>query len=341
MLNTFRKLLNKYPRSFAVFFGIILCIIFLFVMELSFYFLNKTSPDIKTIGPKPYYRIDKFGVYSALPGEQRFTKVNNKSNEVIWEAIYSIDEFGKRKTPVDNAEGRDKFLLFFGGSFTFGEGLGNNQTLPYEVGQRSQKYMPYNFGEIGAGPFDVLAKIESIDFKKQIKEKTGIMIYVLPIDVHVDRVVGSIDVSRWNDRFAYYRKDKSGSLTRSGTFYENRPFLTRLILKSQVLKYFNVKHIFPIRENDIKFTASVINTFFKIFKDKYSDAKVCLLIYPRGKYKNLLLKYINKDSIIILDYFELFDPSDPKFRISEYDKHPTYLANKILAESIVKDLDLE
>ncbi|MFH1321667.1 MAG: hypothetical protein ABII90_13575 [Bacteroidota bacterium] len=341
MLNIFRTLPKKHPQFFALLFGIILCIIFLFVLESFFYFLNKTKPDIETVYSKPFYRIDEFGLCSANPGEYKVATINNENNKVIWHVNYSIDEFGKRKTPIENEEGRDKFLLLFGCSFTFGVGLQNDQTLAYEIGQRTHKYRPYNFGFGGDGPFDALARVETTDFKSQIAEDTGIIIYVLPINVHLERIFGSLDVSRWNGPRAYYQKGKDGLLVRSGTFSEHRSFLKRLLLKSQILKYNNIKYLFSITENDIKFAALVINTFFAKFREKYSNAKVYILIYPWSKHKDLLVKYINKDYIKILDYTGLLDNYEPKYYLSEYDKHPSHLLNTILAEKIIKDLDLE
>ena len=51
----------------------------------------------------------------------------------IYDVTYTIDSHGLRKTPgiTASAAARSAFL-FFGGSFTFGEGLNDDETLPYQ-----------------------------------------------------------------------------------------------------------------------------------------------------------------------------------------------------------------
>lgn len=52
-------------------------------------------------------------------------------------------------------------VLFFDDSLTFGEGVNDNQTMPYRVGMRSAGALRvYNFAFHGYGPHQMLAQIE-------------------------------------------------------------------------------------------------------------------------------------------------------------------------------------
>jgi len=53
--------------------------------------------------------------------------------EIIYNANYTTDKLSRRLTPVDSPDQRDKFAVFFGCSFTFGDGLNDEETLPISL----------------------------------------------------------------------------------------------------------------------------------------------------------------------------------------------------------------
>ena len=60
--------------------------------------------------------------YTPHPNAQ-VQSIKKQGDEVIYDVTYAIDEFGRRITPDQDDPARDKFLLLFGDSFTFGEGV--------------------------------------------------------------------------------------------------------------------------------------------------------------------------------------------------------------------------
>jgi hypothetical protein len=50
--------------------------------------------------------------------------------EVIFDVQYSFDDLYRRIVPWQPANDVDKFIVFFGGSQTFGEGLNDEETIP-------------------------------------------------------------------------------------------------------------------------------------------------------------------------------------------------------------------
>jgi len=66
-----------------------------------------------------------------------------------------------------------------------------------------------------------------------------------------------------------------------------------------------------------------------------------LYLYPRLEYKDRLLEHITTGQIKLLDYSNLFDPRDERYYLSVHDGHPSYRANKVITEHIVKDLNLK
>jgi len=149
----------------------------------------------------PYFNLDPILGYKPTPNAvvEATKEVNGKT---IYQAIYSIDRFSRRITPVKNKA--DKFLLFFGGSFTFGEGVNDNETLPYYVVKEANQYQPYNYGFHGYGPQEMLAKLESKNFASELTQKQGHLIYSF-IDPHVERAAGSMYVyNGWGKDMPYF-----------------------------------------------------------------------------------------------------------------------------------------
>ena len=68
-------------------------------------------------------RVDGFG-YRPIPGIYTARK-QSRDGEIIYDAVYSIGEDGYRKVP--STEDFDAYV--YGGSFTFGEGLNDDETL--------------------------------------------------------------------------------------------------------------------------------------------------------------------------------------------------------------------
>ena len=94
----------------------------------------------------------------ANPGIHTSRKLTS-DGEVIYDVIYSIGEDGFRVTPQSIS--RSRYVNFFGCSFTFGEGLNDNQTLPFYFAQKSDSYSSKNFGFHGYGPHQAVAILES------------------------------------------------------------------------------------------------------------------------------------------------------------------------------------
>jgi hypothetical protein len=333
---------KKYPRITALLFGSGLCLVLILAFEGIFRLVKFNDTPIVLNYPDLYYEKYEFGVKRARIGKNRVFAKNKKTGKLIYDVVYTVDDRGRRSTPVTDREQRNTFILFFGGSFTYGEGVNDDQTLPHEVGRHAPHYMPYNYGFHGLGPFDALAKIENIDFSKEVTEKNGIAIYTY-MDGHIHRVVGSMIVMGWKHDEVYYRKADSGELVRMGTFETGRPFLTFIYSFLNKLEIFKALHInFPLTFSDhhIELTALCFQNMRDEFRKKYPYGDFYVVIYPGSRYSKLLTTYFNDKGIRFLDYSRLFNARDPKFCLAKEDFHPSALAYQTIAEKIVKDLHL-
>jgi len=119
--------------------------------------------------------------WAERPNTQRIArKIRIHDNTPVYEVTISIDENGLRISPPynqhTNSEGES--ILFFGCSVTFGEGVNDNQTMPYTIGALThEQFKIYNFGVSGYGPQHMLTKIEQSLVDSIVDVKPRFIIY--------------------------------------------------------------------------------------------------------------------------------------------------------------------
>ena len=80
------------------------------------------------------------------------------ADELLFDVICTIDEDGLRLSPP--CDGATESLLFFGGSYTFGPGVNDDETFSYLTGLKYRDRCVHNFGYSGYGPHQMLAALE-------------------------------------------------------------------------------------------------------------------------------------------------------------------------------------
>ena len=263
--------------------------------------------------------------------------------KLIYSVNYSTDEFSRRVTPLNNKPGADRFLIFFGCSFTFGEGLQDNQTLPYHTGILAPCYIPYNYGYSGYGPQQMLLRLQDPDFVKQIKQDRGIMIYG---PAHVARAIGTYYAStNWARDFPFFYVDEQQNLVRDGNFQTGRPLTSAVysaISHVRLLDIFFRRYGLPRKfsEKHIEVTARIIEESFKLLNIKFPGSRSYFMLLPGvDETDQAVAALLRKAGISILDF-----SSSPEFQGEGYtipnDGHPTELWNQRLAALIVDELKI-
>ena len=343
---------RSFVTLFNLFVGLGVTTLLLYGAERLFYRLNQPlpTPNAAPIPPQvhhegdytvDFFRPDELLGYTVKPNAQ-VTSIKKSDEIIIYDVIYSIDEFHRRVTPVENPEERSKFLLFFGDSFTFGEGVADDETLPYYVAQSAIDYQPYNYGLSGYGPQQMLAKLQSDDLSREVPETEGITIYVF-IDGHVERALGSMYVyNAWGDQMPYYTLDWQDNLVRRGNFTTGRPLISALystLAQSEIAKYYNVNIPPRLADRHYSFAARVIAEARDVFKAKFNSDDFYVVIYPdEGDYAEDIIPYFERLGLKYLNYDERIKLSSEEGLSIAGDGHPTGKAHQMVAEWIVEDL---
>ena len=351
---------RSWGTLFNVLIGVVITAGLLYGGEWLLYTLNRPQPTANAASApaqrvwhegdyaQDFFRPDDLLGYTVRPNAQiRSIKKQAEGDAtptIMYDVVYSIDESHRRITPVDNPQQRDKFLLFFGDSFTFGEGVADDETLPAHVGKSAPQYRPYNYGLSGYGPQQMLARLQSDNLRHEIPEKEGIAIYTF-IDGHVERALGSMYVyNAWGDQMPYYALDWQGNLVRRGNFTTGRPLVSTLyslLGQSEIARYYNVNIPPKLRDRHYAFAARVIAEARDTFKAKYHSDNFYILIYPdEGDYFEDLQSHFETFGLRILNYDERMKLNPDEGLAIPGDGHPTGRAHQIVAGWVVEDLGI-
>jgi hypothetical protein len=266
----------------------------------------------------------------------------------IYDVTYRTDERGRRATPTRTGAGRASFLLFFGDSNTFGEGLSQTETLPYYAGELATAWRPYNYGVSGYGPAQLLVLARSGRLGQEVPEPDGYALFLL-IPAHVGRVVGSSTVSTgWGRHFPYYEMSDRGELLAKGDFVRGRPLTTLAYFfwtKSNLTTSFRVDLPLWPTAHDYLLTARILKASGRLLAEQLhlrGFAVILGQVYNDAQRRVIqeLRDALARDGVAFLDYTRLFDTRDPRYRLSEFDYHNSAEANRIIATRLVADLGI-
>lgn len=251
-------------------------------------------------------------------------------------------------------ESADQFAIWLGGSFMFGEGLPDEQTLDYQVSQKlatlrltkpeneapvsAMRFRTYNYAVPGYGLANVLAQAESTPFKDQVVERRGVILYLFP-GFHVDRMFGGLQSIDWIGSIPFFRQE-GGRLVRDGFLQQKHPirtWLKRLYNKTFLRQKFQLSWPFHITDADIQTSCLAIAQVRDRLTSHFDGAVFYLILHPTTEQIDVtgcLAQY----SIQTIDLRQAFAGVSNSELTIPYDGHPSAKANQILAEKIAEVL---
>ncbi len=265
--------------------------------------------------------------FQPLPGKQNHLIVAD--GKKLINSTYTIDIDGFRNTPIIQNNSKDLEINFFGGSFVFGWGLDDNETLPYLVQNHFNNWNIKNYGISGYGVHQMLAQINN-------NVKTiGDINFLITHNAHVPRSACKKDYSFGTPR--YILNDNS-EVKRSGfcnNFFISTTQLPKIFgsiinrseLKKMFDKYFYKKSEFS--PTDIKLYTSIIK---KINEKILRENKYFFVGYIKNDLKTIdkkIIDYLKKNEIKLID---LTLENNDNYEL--YDGHPNKEANIMRSQII-------
>jgi len=293
--------------------------------------------------PRNASTTDDSGFLFYRPGAKRLRVRDARSGKLVIDCAYTIDALGRRVTPAEGREKRDKFILFFGCSNVFGSGLNDDQTIPFHTGQMAPEYMPYNYAYRGGAPFDAMMRLDKMDISEEITEKRGIALYHFVVQGQVRRIVGSPATSGFRARRAYYVEDENGVFRYAGMMKEVQPvrtamfnFLNSSCLAGRILRCVTWKS----RPEDIRLAARAVGAVRDRVEDKLRLDGFYVTVWAGRKSASMACGAFEELGIPALDFSELYDARGPEHFLAEHDSHPSALMARMIARKIVDELGI-
>lgn len=255
-------------------------------------------------------------------------------DDLVYRATYTMNKDGLRIGPEVSRNQNstiERCVVFFGGSFTFGRGVEDYETIPYLVTKESNGSLrTYNLAFNGYGPHQMLAMIENGLEQDVMDCKPDVGIYQGMVH-HVARVNGHV---YWDVRGPRYVINESGEVFLDGHFdYVAESSRKSLIFKVQnrLHQYLSkskfcsemYKNVLAARNlnNFVDLYLGAVEKSRTIFENRYPNSEFIVIFWDDPDYYN---KYTKK----ILDGFQ--DRGIKVFPVSEM--LPGYIENKFRYE---------
>ena len=272
-------------------------------------------------------------------------------DQTLFDVHYGIDAQARRRVPAAGTAKTGPCLLLFGGSFAFGEGLEDAQTMANRLAEHSRgHYRIVNFGFPGYGPHQMLAFLQSPRAHSLFRDcgrTTGIY---MGIAQHVARVSGR---TSWDVHGPRYRLDSNGAVVRAGHFDDGaRGWLLRL--RREALKSRLYRSLFPLRlagpfsQPEIaRYAAVVIAAQRQFLKLAGPDARFATLLWsadffsePPQSLARITAALKSRGLAPLLIDADVLGGPPRDFRIHEREQHPNAQANTRVADWLFTRLTL-
>ncbi len=268
-----------------------------------------------------------------------------RGKEVLYEVVYTLDENGLRTGLASHdREDQRECIFFFGGSFTFGEGVDDQETLPHQVELATERrYRCYNFGFHGYGAHQMLAILENELEGRIVDCRPGYGIY-LALPEHAARAAGR---AVWDTAGPRYVLENDGELLFVGRFDDQRTFEQESEQIGFLTKFRNSSILRKINEHgqridDISLFLGIVERSKAIFEKRYPGSEFHVLLWDaEDSHSCRLVRGLEKRGITVHRISRIVpDVLEEKYRIP-YDNHPTSLLYTELAEYIVETIVAE
>lgn len=268
----------------------------------------------------------------------------SKSLRSVFSVTYSADENCRRRVPA-SVKSSNRYLVFLGCSFTFGEGVEDSETFASRVVERVGNARGYNLGMAGWAPHLALNLLQKGGKRLAgISGRNGVVVYTF-IDNQVARVVGSVS---WegHDEDPYYQLE-GGKPIQHGTFESGRWLTTvayNVLRKSELAKFFSID-LTKIDDQQLELFAALINEMKIESRRKFGTDQFVLSVFPgERRYAKKLVPMIQKFGIKVFDYSSVDISSVLKGASNAFYQgnwHPTALGHRFYADLLYRDLRKE
>lgn len=285
-----------------------------------------------------YFTPDPITGYKAI-SNTRATSIKKNDKDLIYNVTYTTNNFGYRKTPNSNLDSTH-CLIFFGDSFTIGEGLNDDQTLPYFLNQ-DLNLKVFNFGFHGYGNHQALALLKSGEVVRITQDCKDYTVFYESIPGHIRRANGFSD---WEDLNAP-RFHLGNTLTWTN---EHKTFWTKIHNKIfTILK--NKSYLFKILLPRYTYNKQYNELYFAILQEINSllqvqfHTELHFLLWDTNNLSDdteiaesqAIIEWLahqDIDAFLVSEILPQYMHNRLQYALHTCDTHPNALANELIAK---------
>ncbi len=312
----------------------------LMLLEVSLVIYNQVEDQVRVDYPFWYFHYDSELGYG--PNTGKFTVQEHFADRLLYQVQYTINSKGIRETPF-RKNGRLCNVVFSGGSITFGEGLGDTETMPYYFQDAGGgKFRAHNLGFHGYGPHQMLRMIETGRMADLVDGPFQVVIYQ-GIPAHVDRVAGK---TSWDFYGPRYTMNQEGRVEYNGPFHGTvfRYFLG--YLKDSLLYKFIRTHLLHstlLDSKDIPLYLKILARAKSELENTYG-AQFLVLFWDKGSgytLANQIVQQLDQGQFQVIRVSQIIpniQTNREAFILSPDDPHPNARAHRLIGEYLAEVL---
>ena len=326
----------------ALWFNLAFLFVVFALVEFGLFLLHRKEQGfLKHIRTERVYEVMDDAILGArpIPGSSRIARKFYKDS-LIYEASISINENGWRVCPPC-ADSVSEAVLFFGNSLTFGEGVNDEETMPYQFGlANANTFCVYNFASHGWGPHQMLALTENAYIDSIVKQNVTHIVFQTLYPEHLRRMLGFY---AWDRRGPRYVLNDQGLPEHRGQFNEHlfTAMLPYLSDRSYIFRRI-LQHPVSIGQKDKALFAQLVLRSCLLLRERYPESRFHVLLWDWSEGSDSAVFAPWRAAGIEIHHIEDILPDGDKsnlaWKISRYDKHPNAATQQRIADYLSKAL---
>ena len=275
--------------------------------------------------------------YKAKPNWHLQWKPSERDNSLT----FSTDSLSRRIVPTNDSSksARNKYALFLGCSYTYGDGVSDKETMPYFFEQKAQHYLAQNYGFMGYSPLQTLALFQQRNLRKEIKEPQGFGVYTY-INDQIDRV---IPASRWIELMkGRFPNLIHKSMLTDGIFLKKHHILYDFVQwggNTNTAQYFRIGYPKIHNESHYQLVIDVLKKAKEEYKLQFKNDEFYVIIFPGSPLEPSMKTMFDRSGIKYFDYSKLLDLE--KSYLPFDSAHPKGEVYKLVMDKFYSDLEKE
>jgi hypothetical protein len=263
-------------------------------------------------------------------------KIDAKTGKTVYDVAYTIDSDLLRETQSCTTCAT---VAFFGGSFTFGEGLNDADTLPQVFANSvDRKIRAVNLGYSGYGPEQFLRELQTGRFDKVIGDPKLVIFLTAPW--HAERTSCKAYWVIYGPRYSL----ENGKPVYHGRCFEGAALhLREWAQHSAAYRSYVEPYLERVNHGDIDLYIRILLAATHLAKEKYGAATIIpflrvpeAYLKPTGFTNDEIIKRLQDGGAHVVDVSLAHETAEHAALRIPGDGHPTGLANRLRA-TILKD----